>query len=398
MSKNFSAPIMAVISLFGFACLTTTMAVAVSGANYQRLFSRNNNNNWTIRKEELQQEGDTFTKITNHNNVIEFTKTNNSVRNITPLTGLESITLASTNSYLQISTGYREDSFLYEKYLQNNGSNEFTVSLLGECYIQISSLEEELDADDINISYKCSMNSEEYYDPNLEFSFDSDSSSYSVKVNSSLNPRNVPDVNIPMYFDDGVNGEHRVTSIPTEGFKNCQAMRNISIPSSITSIGSYAFFQCFKLNNLYLPDGITTIKGRTFYSCNALSVVRLPETLTSLDEYAFYYAGGLVDIHLPNSINSIGNMCFVNNSYLVNVNCPTSLSIIPTSFLYNASSLRSFTIGRNITRINNTAFRGLTNFTLYYEGSSIEWGQISKDENKMFNGCTNTSVVILGDN
>ena len=112
MAKTFQPPIMAVISLLGFACLTTTMAVAVSGANYQRLFSRNNNNNRIIGKEELKQEGDTFTKITNHNNVIEFRKTNNSVRNITPLAGLESITLTSTNSYLQISTGYREDSFL----------------------------------------------------------------------------------------------------------------------------------------------------------------------------------------------------------------------------------------------------------------------------------------------
>ena len=387
-----------VVSLLGFAGVTTTVAISAASDNYQRLFSRNNNNNWTIRKEELDQEGDTFTKITNYNNVIEFSKTNNSVRNITPLTGLESITLTSTNSYLQISTGYREDSFLYERYLRNDGTNEFNISLTGECYIQISSLNEVLDADDIDISYVCSSITEEIYEPNLDYTYNSETESYSIKLASTADKTKVKRIDIPRYFDNGMNGKHPVTSIEYEAFANATNLEWLSIPSSITTISGRAFSQCLKLNDLYIPDGPTSLGSRSFWRCNALINIRLPETLTSLDEYTFYYAGGLVDIHLPNSINSIGNMCFVNNSYLVNVNCPTSLSTIPTSFLYNASSLRSFTIGRNITRINNTAFRGLTNFTLYYEGSSIEWGQINKDETKMFNGCTNTSVVILGDN
>lgn len=387
---------MAVVSSLGIVCLTSTLVVAAEGTNYQRVF-RNNNDNWIITKEDIESEGYTFSKVTSRGNTIEFSKTNNSVSNLTPLTGLESVTLQSTNIYLQVSTGFNEDSFLYERYFKNDETNEFNISLKGECYIQISSLYEELDVDDIDISYVCSGMTDEIYESNLDYTYDSTTSSYSVKVNSSLDPKKVSKVDIPMYFNDGENGKHSVTVIENEGFYNCTTMECISIPSSITSIGNRAFFQCLRLNNLYIPDGINRIETRTFYRCNELSNIRLPETLTSLDEYAFYYAGGLVDIHLPNSINTIGNMCFVNSSNLVNVNCPTCLSTIPTSFLYNASSLRSFTIGRNITKINNTAFRGLTNFTLYYEGSSIEWGQTNKDENKMFNGCTNTSVVILGD-
>ena len=388
---------MVLLSSCGVATLTTTMAVAASSIDNQRLF-RSLNNDWIITKEDLESEGNTFSKVTSRGNTIEFSKTNYSVSNLTPLTGLESVTLQSTNSYLQVSTGFTGDSFLYERYLRNDGTNEFNISLKGECYIQISSLSEVLDADDIDISYVCSGMTEEIYESNLDYTYDSTTSSYSVKVNSSLDPKKVTKVDIPMYFDDGENGKHSVTSVENEGFYNCTTMEWISIPSSITSIGNRAFFQCLRLNDLYIPDGINRIETRTFYRCNQLSNIRLPETLTSLDEYAFYYAGGLVDIHLPNSINSIGNMCFVNNSNLVSVNCPTSLATLPTSFLYNASSLRSFTIGTNITRINNTAFRGLTNFTLYYEGSSIQWNQINKDETKMFNGCTNASVVILGDN
>lgn len=312
MSMSSKRTIMySVVSLLGFAGVTTTVAVdAISNNYHTKLFGRNQNN-WIIRKEDLEKEGDTFYKVTDHNNVIGFSKSNNSIRNITPLTGLESVTLISSNSYLQISTGYREDSFLYEKYVRNDGSNEFNISLLGECYIEISSMDEELDADGIDITYTCSMNTDEVYDSNLEFSFDSVTSSYSVKINSSVDSKKVKSADIPMYFDDGENGKHSVTTIEYEGFYNCTTLEWLSIPSSITSIGSRSFYQCFALNNLYIPDGVTRINNRSFYRCNKLSNLRLPETLTSLDDYAFYYAGGLNELHLPNSIASVGSSCFV---------------------------------------------------------------------------------------
>ena len=398
MSKNFKTPIMSVISLLGLTSVTTTVAVAATSVNYQRLF-RNQENNWIITKDDLESENNTFSKTTNRGNIIEFSKTNNSISNLTPLTGLESVTLQSTNSYLQVSTGFTGDSFLYERYLRNDGTNEFNISLKGECYIQISSLNEVLDADDIDISYVCSGMTEEIYESNLDYTYDSITCSYSVIVNSSLDPKKVKSIDIPMYFDDGENGKHSVTSIGYEGFYNCTTLEWLSIPSSITSIGSRAFYQCFALNNLYIPDGTTRINNRTFYRCNKLSNLRLPENLTSLDDYAFYYAGGLTNLHLPNSISSIGSNCFVQCENLSSLNCPASLSIVPSSFIYIAGSLRSFTIGTNITRIYDNAFKSLKDFTLYYEGTSSEWDEVNKSATgKYFNGCTNSSVVILGDN
>ena len=389
---------MVLISSCGVASLTTTMAVAASDNVKQMLF-RGLSSGWIITKDDLDSEGNSFSKVTDRGNTIEFSKTNHSVKNLTPITGLESVTLQSTNSYLQVSTGFQEDSFLYERYLRNDGTNEFNISLKGECYIQISSLNEVLDADDIDISYICSGMTEEIYESNLDYTYDSTTSSYSVKVNSSLDPKKVKSVDIPMYFNDGENGKHSVTSIEYEGFYNCTTLEWLSIPSSITSIGSRSFYQCFALNNLYIPDGVTRINNRSFYRCNKLSNLRLPETLTSLDDYAFYYAGGLTELHLPNSIASVGSSCFVQCDNLTNVNCPTSLSVIPSSFIYIAGSLRSFTIGTNITRIYDNAFKSLKDFTLYYEGTSTEWDAVTKSATgKYFNGCTNTSVVILGDN
>ena len=388
---------MTIIASLGIGGITSTVAVTANN-NYQRLF-RNGESSWIITKEDLESEDNTFSKVTTRGNIIEFSKTNYSVKNLTPITGLESVILQSTNSYLQISTGFNEDSFLYERYLRNDGTNEFNISLTGECYIQISSLNEVLDADDLDISYVCSGMTEEIYESNLDYTYDSTTTSYSVKVNSSLDPKKVTRVDIPMYFDDGENGKHSVTSIGYEGFYNCTTLEWLSIPSSITSIGSRSFYQCFALNNLYIPDGVTRINNRSFYRCNKLSNLRLPETLTSLDDYAFYYASGLINLHLPNSIASVGSSCFVQCDNLTNVNCPTSLSVIPSSFIYIAGSLRSFTIGTNITRIYDNAFKSLKDFTLYYEGTSSEWDEVNKSATgKYFNGCTNASVVILGDN
>lgn len=398
MRTNFKSTLMVLLSSCGVATLTTTMAVAASGIDNHRLF-RSLSNDWIITKQDLESEENTFSKVTSRGNTIEFSKTNNSIVNLTPLTGLSSVTLRSTNSYLQVSTGFNEDSFLYERYFKNDGTNEFNISLKGECYIQISSLNEVLDADEIDISYVCSGMTEEIYESNLDYTYDSTTSSYSVKVNSSLDSKKVTRVDIPMYFDDGENGKHSVTSIGYEGFYNCTTLEWLSIPSSITSIAGRVFYQCLKLNDLYIPDGVTRINNRTFYRCNKLSNLRLPENLTSLDDYAFYYAGGLTNLHLPNSISSIGSNCFVQCENLSSVNCPTSLSVVPSSFIYIADSLRSFTIGTNITRIYDNAFKSLKDFTLYYEGTSSEWDAVTKSATgKYFNGCTNASVVILGDN
>ena len=116
MKENSKLTMMAIIASLGIGGITSTVAVTAANNNYQRLF-RNSENNWIITKEDLESETDTFSKVTSRGNTIEFSKTNNSVSNLTPLTGLESVTLQSTNSYLQVSTGFSEDSFLLFTYL-----------------------------------------------------------------------------------------------------------------------------------------------------------------------------------------------------------------------------------------------------------------------------------------
>lgn len=120
MRTNFKPALMALVSSFGVAGLTTTMAVASDGIS-NRLF-RSLSNDWIITKSDLENEENTFAKSTTYGNLIEFEKSDNLVKNVTPITGLESVTLQSTNSYLQVSTGFNEDSFLYGRYFKNHVS------------------------------------------------------------------------------------------------------------------------------------------------------------------------------------------------------------------------------------------------------------------------------------
>ena len=71
----------AVVASLDVATLSTTMVVAVSGSSYQKLF-RNIENSWIITKEDLESEEDTFSKVTDRGNTIEFSKTNHSVKNL----------------------------------------------------------------------------------------------------------------------------------------------------------------------------------------------------------------------------------------------------------------------------------------------------------------------------
>ena len=78
----------AIVSSLGIACLTSTLVVVAEDTNYQRLF-RNLENNRIITKEDLESEDHAFSKVTTRGNIIEFSKTGNSIINHTPLSGLD---------------------------------------------------------------------------------------------------------------------------------------------------------------------------------------------------------------------------------------------------------------------------------------------------------------------
>ena len=58
-----------------------------------------------------------------------------------------------------------------------------------------------------------------------------------------------------------------ITSIGVNAFRNCEKLRDITIPNSVTSIGDYAFCNCPGLTSITIPNSVTTIGSRAFYCC-----------------------------------------------------------------------------------------------------------------------------------
>ena len=74
-----------------------------------------------------------------------------------------------------------------------------------------------------------------------------------------------PDANGHAVIPDGT------TSIPTEAFDSCTALKTVSIPSSVTSIGDYAFSGCTSLTSVTIPSSVTTIGQQAFSGCTSLT-------------------------------------------------------------------------------------------------------------------------------
>lgn len=104
--------------------------------------------------------------------------------------------------------------------------------------------------------------------------------------------------------------EEGVTSIGSDAFIDCRALRSVTIPESVTKIGSGAFKRCQSLKQIQLPKGIKSIESSTFQYCYSLTDIVIPDTVTSIGDYAFEYCCAMESITIPASLVSIGKYAF----------------------------------------------------------------------------------------
>ena len=110
------------------------------------------------------------------------------------------------------------------------------------------------------------------------------------------------------------------TSIPTDAFSNCIALKNLSIPQSVTTIGESAFSGCTGLNSVEIPEGVISIGNNAFSGCTGLNSVEIPEGVVSIGESAFSNCSGIRTLKVPQSIISVGENAFASLQ-LDNVYC-----------------------------------------------------------------------------
>ena len=149
-----------------------------------------------------------------------------------------------------------------------------------------------------------------------------------------------------------------VTSIASWLFAGCENLASVTIPNSVTSIGECAFKDCTSLANITIPNGVTRIEGWTFESCTSLTSVEIPNSVTSIGAGAFQYSSGLESVTIPSSVTSIEGWAFQYCSALTSVTIPSSVTSIGECAFRECTGLTDMVVPKSVTTIGHSAFNG----------------------------------------
>ncbi len=166
-----------------------------------------------------------------------------------------------------------------------------------------------------------------------------------------------------------------VTHIDSFAFFDCTALKNIntSACTALESIGSNVFNGCTALKSITLPESLSTIGENTFLRCMALEEIKVDE-----NNDVYYSDGGVLfekrgdEINLvcypvsrpgakytvDGKVTGIAPAAFAYCDIIEEVKFPanSSLKYIGAAAFYECSALRSFTVPKNVERIDGNVF------------------------------------------
>ena len=191
-----------------------------------------------------------------------------------------------------------------------------------------------------------------------------------LSFNKNYNFENADDY--PWYsLRDQVTGldlGQNVTVIGNNAFYGCDALAEVTIPSSVTSISEYAFAYCSALETVDLTGatGLTVIGEYAFHNCDALTGVAIPSSVTTISEYAFANSDILetVDLSGATSLATIGNYAFSECNTLGNVVIPASVETIGERAFYDCAALTAVTIPAGVQTMGSQVFYGCDNLSV----------------------------------
>ncbi len=180
--------------------------------------------------------------------------------------------------------------------------------------------------------------------------------------------------------------EEGVTDIFAYAFENMDALRDVSIASTVTKAGYGCFADCDALEEISLSDSMTTPGNAMFEGCDALEQVTLPSSLKSVSAYCFQNCPSLRDIVFPDELAGISESAFENCTALASLSFPEYLGQIGGSAFAGCSAVESIHFASKPHSIGEDAFSGVSadvtvpagdkswseDFTLDY-GGSLSW-------------------------
>ena len=143
----------------------------------------------------------------------------------------------------------------------------------------------------------------------------------------------------------------------------------ITFDGEVRKIGYAAFCYC-NLSSITIPNCVTSIETSAFQGCNNLTSITIPDSVTSVGTSVFAFCDRLKSFY--GKFASEDNRCLIANGSLK---------------AFAPAELSEYIIPSNVTRIDNSAFRGcdkLTNVTIPNSVTGIGEGS--------FNNCDNLAA------
>jgi hypothetical protein len=174
-------------------------------------------------------------------------------------------------------------------------------------------------------------------------------------------PEGVSTINASLFLNQtsmiGVNFPTTLRNISTAAFSNT-GIRELTLPATVSSLGVRAFNRCIALSSIAWPaTPISTIQSDIFASCPALRTAVIPSWMTSVPT-GLFNGTGVRSIVFEGNPTTIGGFAFATTQ-ISSFNAPTSLTTIGDRAFLTCYNLSTVTLG-NITAMGGRAFESCT--------------------------------------
>ncbi|MCL1938035.1 MAG: leucine-rich repeat domain-containing protein, partial [Candidatus Azobacteroides sp.] len=177
-------------------------------------------------------------------------------------------------------------------------------------------------------------------------------------------------------------------------FKNCSSIQTLYLGRQYTGM---AFKGISTLQNLTIGSSVTSIETDAFSDC-AINTVTIEDDTVALDfsVYLEPFSNSSIDtLYLGRNINSgfFDYPCpFQKDSTLKSVTIGNDVTVINSNSFYKCTGLQSLTLGNALTSIGESAFYGCSSLT----GLSIP-NSVTSIGSEAFSGCSNLKTVTIED-